>query len=246
MDSHSYYKMPGTKKFHPKFKFSAEEDIQLRSLVNQYGINNWQTISQNMANRNPRQCKERWCNYLSPQISKCPWTPDEDALIIQKVKELGSRWVQIAKYFNQRTDTSIKNRWLVLVRKNKRDLQKQQTIHPISSAPTFQEESNPILINNSQLSMQRKSSETSLLPPISSLPFVHCNHVQLVEKEITNPVFPQTIIPDRNIYNSQPSNIHYAPSCIPPSYLLPPKKAILAVQTQMMFLHQPNAAAAHI
>ncbi|OHT03852.1 hypothetical protein TRFO_01574 [Tritrichomonas foetus] len=122
----SYFLIPQTKKSHPKFKFCAEEDIQLKELVNKYGENNWAQIAQNMPNRNSRQCKERWCNYLSPSICKSPWTQEEDNLLLDKYKEVGARWVQIAKFFPQRTDISIKNRYLVLSRQIKKKLPKNK------------------------------------------------------------------------------------------------------------------------
>ena len=84
----SYFLIPQTKKAHPKFKFGADEDIQLKDLVLKYGENNWTQIAQNMPNRNARQCKERWCNYLSPNICKSPWTQDEDNLLLEKYKEM--------------------------------------------------------------------------------------------------------------------------------------------------------------
>lgn len=114
---------------HPKSKFTSEEDTKLKQLVNQFGINNWNQISSNMAHRNPRQCKERWFNYLSPLIRKSPWSTDEDELLERKVKEIGPKWVKIAKFFPMRTDIQLKNRWLVLSRKKTREaLQKNSQL----------------------------------------------------------------------------------------------------------------------
>ena len=102
---------------HPRVKFSSVEDAMLTNLVNEYGENNWEMISKLMPNRNPRQCRERWTNYLSPTISKSPWTPEEDRLLQQKHQELGPKWVNICKFFPNRTDTMLKNRFLVLTRR---------------------------------------------------------------------------------------------------------------------------------
>ena len=106
---------------HPKSKFTVEEDIFLRSLVAQFGENNWQQIARNMPKRNPRQCKERWMNYLSPMVRNTPWTPEEDELLKRKVAELGQKWVRIAKFFPMRTDINIKNRYLVLMRRSRKE-----------------------------------------------------------------------------------------------------------------------------
>ena len=176
--------VPAQKKPHPKFKFGVEEDMKLRTLVSQLGENNWQQIAQNMPNRNPRQCKERWCNYLSPKICKSPWTHEEDELLLEKVKEIGARWVQIAKFFQNRTDISIKNRYLVLERKSKKEQQKKQVIQDIPK-------SNNIVANNNNNKEQEQRIQ-------------------------------QTNTPD-----------YFPPIC-----LLPPKKAILAIQTRTL-LHRP-------
>lgn len=139
---------------HPKSKFTTEEDAKLKQLVNQFGINNWNQISSNMAHRNPRQCKERWFNYLSPMICKSPWSSDEDELLERKVKEIGPKWVKIAKFFPMRTDIQLKNRWLVLSRKKSREaLQKSSQ--------------NQKIIKDSQ-----QKTNTVQLPSIHQLPTV--------------------------------------------------------------------------
>jgi hypothetical protein len=50
-----------------------------------------------------------------------PWTPSEDALLLEKVQEFGRRWVRIAEFFPMRTDVHVKNRFIVLQRREKRD-----------------------------------------------------------------------------------------------------------------------------
>lgn len=103
---------------HPKSKFSLEEDCTLRKLVSIYGNNDWTSISSRMVNRNPRQCRERWNNYLSPSLSHMPWSPQEDLLLRYLYREYGPKWVTITKYFPARTDTNIKNRWMLLMRQD--------------------------------------------------------------------------------------------------------------------------------
>jgi hypothetical protein len=93
------------------------EDILLRKLVSEIGENNWARIAAEMRNRNPRQCRERWFNYLSPNIRNVPWTDVEDALLVNKVKEYGQSWHRIAQFFPMRTDINIKNRYHVISKK---------------------------------------------------------------------------------------------------------------------------------
>ena len=126
-------------KSHPKVKFSLEEDFRLRVLVMQYGDENWNFISSLMKDRNPRQCRERWTKYLSPLNRYEPFTQEEDKFLLLLVQQYGKKWVKISKYFQNRTDVSIKNRWLVLQRQKHR-----QDILSKNNASNTQE--SPILL----------------------------------------------------------------------------------------------------
>lgn len=117
-----------------KRSFSPAEDQLLRQLVANLGSNNWKQIAANMEGRNSKQCKERWTHYLNPNISHDPWTPQEDELLCQKVDNIGTKWTEIAKFFPRRTDTSVKNRWVVLMRK--RALHEEHPLPPKLSQPT--------------------------------------------------------------------------------------------------------------
>ena len=103
-----------------KLKFTVDEDQKLIKLVNEYGENDWGTITLYMDGRNIRQCRERWKHYLSPQVSNAPWTEIEDALLNQKYNEYGPKWKKIAEFFSNRTYINIKNRFLLKKRHNER------------------------------------------------------------------------------------------------------------------------------
>jgi hypothetical protein len=117
---------PSGKRITHKLKFTKDEDLTLAQLVSQYGEADWPTISSRMAGRSVRQCRERWFNYLSPCVCNGPWTPDDDARLIEKVNELGPKWTKIVPFFKGRTDINIKNHWMTLSRR----------LH-CSSAPVF-------------------------------------------------------------------------------------------------------------
>ena len=104
----------------PKRKFTDEDDKKLISVVAELGTRSWVDISNAMGDRNPRQCKERWENYLNPEINNNPWSKDEDDLLLQKQKEIGSKWVIISQFFDHRTDAAVKNRWQLLERRIKK------------------------------------------------------------------------------------------------------------------------------
>lgn len=141
--------MEEPKKSH-KAKFTAEEDAKLKKLVNLNGPNNWYQISLNFVNRNPRQVKERWEYYLSPNVNNGPWTPEEDFLLVRKVNELGTKWKLIAQYFIGRTNTACKNRFLAMQRENYRQFCKliPNIIAPQPVAPAAPVPSDPAYISS--------------------------------------------------------------------------------------------------
>ena len=71
----------------------------------------WEKVAQDLPDRTARQCRDRWLNYLSPNIRKDPWLWSEDKLLVAKINEMGTHWSNIAKYFVGRSDNHIKNRW---------------------------------------------------------------------------------------------------------------------------------------
>jgi hypothetical protein len=96
-----------------------DEDRVLTEAVLQHGLSSWGTVACSLEGRTARQCKERWNYYLSPELNHTPWTPEEDALLVAKQQELGSKWVVMAPFFQNRTDAMLKNRWHMLQRKQR-------------------------------------------------------------------------------------------------------------------------------
>jgi hypothetical protein len=101
-----------------KRHFSAQEDAMLKTLVGEFG-EDWVVVAGRIPSRNARQCKDRWTHYLSPEVSVIPWTAADDLLLLEKVRESGHRWAQIAKHFPMRTDVHIKNRFILLQRRER-------------------------------------------------------------------------------------------------------------------------------
>jgi hypothetical protein len=92
-------------------KFMPDEDRQLRALVAQLGTKSWGKIATYMPTRSPRQCRDRYKNYLLDSLVSDVWTAREDAILIQKVQEIGPKWVEIAKFLSGRSGNHVKNRW---------------------------------------------------------------------------------------------------------------------------------------
>jgi hypothetical protein len=106
--------------FTPKIKFTTAEDGLLRDLVQRYGAGEWRTISAYLGSRNPRQCRERWQNYLDPRVSDPrEWDPEEDARLLAVYDEIGTRWSTLASYFPGRSTNNVKNRVVALHRRRR-------------------------------------------------------------------------------------------------------------------------------
>ena len=108
-----------------KHMFTPEEDAQLRQQVERHGDQSWKLVASTLPGRSSRQCRERWRNYLSPQVKSLEWTPEEDAKLEELAEKYGKHWSQIATMFPFRTNTNVKNRWVKL-RRNKRHKEREK------------------------------------------------------------------------------------------------------------------------
>lgn len=103
----------------PKAKrpWTEQEDSLLRSLVEQLGQGLWAAIAAQIPGRSGKQVRERWLNHLSPNVTKRPWSIEEDEIIIESHKRFGNCWSRIAKLLDGRSDNSVKNRFYTTLRR---------------------------------------------------------------------------------------------------------------------------------
>ncbi|EAX91616.1 Myb-like DNA-binding domain containing protein [Trichomonas vaginalis G3] len=107
-------------KKYTKCPFTAEEDAKLAALVANFSQKdiNWNEISNQMVNRNPRQCKDRWEGYLDSSINRSEFSCEENYFILKKVEEIGKKWKIISSLMKHRTDVAVKSQYRKLLRHN--------------------------------------------------------------------------------------------------------------------------------
>ena len=94
---HTAHPPQKTQRAVPKGAWTKEEDETVIRLVGLYGPTRWAAIASNLPGRNGKQCRERWHNQLDPNIKRDSWTEEEDRILMDAHKELGSAWVEISK-----------------------------------------------------------------------------------------------------------------------------------------------------
>ncbi|CAD8122670.1 unnamed protein product [Paramecium sonneborni] len=124
--------MSGSSRFQSKKRipWTEQEDDLLQSFVNIY-INQkqaWSKISEELLKkgylRNPKDCRERFQNYLDSKFNKNKLTKHEVDKLFELISIYGNKWTCIAEKLNNRTDQDVKNQFYAFVKKVYRRLLK--------------------------------------------------------------------------------------------------------------------------
>ncbi|CAK93472.1 unnamed protein product (macronuclear) [Paramecium tetraurelia] len=99
--------------------WNPEEDEILQSLITDPNENkNWTQITIDFNRINPakivrhaKQIRERWNNYLNPDLKKSEWSQPEQLQLLLLVQEMGKRWSLISKKISGRTENQVKNQY---------------------------------------------------------------------------------------------------------------------------------------
>jgi hypothetical protein len=155
----------------PKSKFAPLEDSLLIEAVMTYGPSDWNLIATLVPGRNARQCRERWNNYANPRLVHAGWTEADDQLLLQKFTQLGSKWHLISRFFYGRGKNAIRNRFLALQRRMRRESIQARL-------PANQPDSRPSLVLNENITQATPAPQAEPMPhdPLAFLDasFQHC------------------------------------------------------------------------
>ncbi|CAD8090572.1 unnamed protein product [Paramecium primaurelia] len=99
--------------------WNPEEDEILQNLITDPNENkNWTQITIDFNRINPakivrhaKQIRERWNNYLNPELKKSEWSQPEQLQLLLLVQEIGKRWSLISKKISGRTENQVKNQY---------------------------------------------------------------------------------------------------------------------------------------
>jgi transposase-like protein len=98
-------------------RWKPEEDAKLIEGMKKHA-ENWVAVATVVPGRTDMQCRSRWVDKLNPanggNKGKGPrrWTPDEDAKLVEAVKNRGKHWAAVATLVPGRTDGQCRQRWV--------------------------------------------------------------------------------------------------------------------------------------
>ena len=92
------------------------EDTRVLELVSLYG-QSWANIAAVLGNRTGKQVRDRYLNYLRPDIRDDEFTDEEDDLLLKLYYEFGHKWSKIAQNIPGRSECQVKNRFYAHIKK---------------------------------------------------------------------------------------------------------------------------------
>lgn len=162
--------MSAAKDLRKKQKFTPEEDEIIKQYVSQNGMKDWHKVAMMLPQRTGKQVRERYINYLSPNVSLLPWTDEEETLLINLVNSHGKRWSKFSIYLQNRTDIAIKNHWVNITRR----IRKEAPRHEIKN-----------------IVYARMSKERTYEPPVLHSPIPENNFSFTFNEPMTNDITNQ-------------------------------------------------------
>ena len=114
------------------YYWTPEEDEKLLQWVQEHGAKDWRLLAEKLPGRDRRQCRNRWHDKVNPDINGGPWSEDEDKILMDNHKTLGSKWSKYRTLLPGRTYQAIGNRWKSLMRSEYLSFQVQCSNLPLT------------------------------------------------------------------------------------------------------------------
>jgi len=99
-----------------KNPWQPKEDEKVLELINVYGLS-WAQIANELGNRTGKQVRDRYLNYLRPDIKIEDFTPQENEVLLSLYYQYGHRWSKIASFLEGRTECQVKNWYYTHIKK---------------------------------------------------------------------------------------------------------------------------------
>jgi hypothetical protein len=97
-----------------RVKFTDDEDREIRSLVVQLGTDAWDQVAEAMSSqRTKRQVRERWQNYICPELDP-QYTEADDQMLENLYIQMGPQWTKIAVAIGKKSGILTRNRYRLL------------------------------------------------------------------------------------------------------------------------------------
>lgn len=115
--------------------FTKKEDQLLTIAAIKFNQESWSNIAKCVPGKTPKQCRDRWVNYLQTPLNLGPWNEKEDKLLVSLVNKFGTHWSKMKAAFPNRSTNSLKNRWYWLIKN-------QIRVATINNIPNMQVQTN--------------------------------------------------------------------------------------------------------
>ena len=101
-----YYNMILVEK---KGRWNEREDQTVLNWVNNNGPTKWSECAKLINGRCGKQCRERWLNFLNPNVKRGKWSVEEQINFITHLFNIGLSWVYISQNIKSRSENLVKN-----------------------------------------------------------------------------------------------------------------------------------------
>jgi Myb-like DNA-binding domain len=79
-----------------KGRWTEKEDNMLISFMEETH-HTWKQASEKIPGRTSKLCRDRWNNYLCPDVNKSPFSEEEDRLLMRLYQSYGKHWAKISQ-----------------------------------------------------------------------------------------------------------------------------------------------------